>query len=534
MALLDELFGGTPPTPEDMQVLVQRLAQLQQQPQMGSQGITVSNPETLDAVEQFRRRAQATQMQGDGVVEAQRLNQGIQERAAANRATEARAATRASASPQSGPSGLEQLGAFLAGGSQGDGLLSAIGHGIGNVSAKNKAAETDNMTMKALVSKGLDPETAQLAVRNPAIMKEMMTLFSRDPPKTIDLPGAFGQTQSLYWDPATKKYKPMAGVVDGSRPTGTQMAAQAAVAASEGVPANQATSTAQTGTVPSAAPAKAVAPNLSTDGNHVIGNAVAKAPEGYVHKLAENGSGYLYTQDGRPVFEPKAEVEARSRIGEKRADERREAERSLGSVKDVIQSARNAADKPGFEGGLNLGRSKLNVGINTPFGMLGGDVTTPVKQVARWSDPNNPAWAAHDEIMQQKRALELRATQMFMKGQGAVTENERKLVEEAIGQLEMSSNAADYQFRLNRVERLMEAMNNPMPGAVTAADKDKGGTSPSEAEIYSLINNDGTYSTEKAHAMAKRFNVKPAEFDKYVQEIFRRRDPQPQATGGRF
>ena len=70
-----------------------------------------------------------------------------------------------------------------------------------------------------------------------------------------------------------------------------------------------------------ASPAAPVAPlgtplttpirSMPTEGDYVIGQAVPKAPEGYVHKLAANGQGYLYTREGRPVFESKAEVDAR-------------------------------------------------------------------------------------------------------------------------------------------------------------------------------------------------------------------------------
>jgi hypothetical protein len=44
-----------------------------------------------------------------------------------------------------------------------------------------------------------------------------------------------------------------------------------------------------------------------------IGPAVPKPPEGFVHKLAPDGSGYLYGQDGQPLFEPKSAAEERGK-----------------------------------------------------------------------------------------------------------------------------------------------------------------------------------------------------------------------------
>ncbi|MFM9850138.1 MAG: hypothetical protein ACKVP3_23650 [Hyphomicrobiaceae bacterium] len=506
MALLDELFGGTPPTPEDVQALVQKLVQLQQQPQMGTNEVTVSNPGTLAAVEQFRRAqaAQAAQTQGDGAAEAQRLNQGVQERAAANRMAES--------NPQRAPGGLEQLGVFLAGGSQGDGLLSAIGHGISNVSAKSKSAETENMTARALMAKGLDQETATLAVRNPEIMKQMIPMFSRSAPQTIDVPGPFGQMQSLYWDPATKKYRSATSLIEG-QPTATVRAQQAAQAAEQGaMPAVAESQAAASNGVPAAPAAKAVGPNMTEDGQHVIGNAVAKAPDGYVHKLAPNGTGYLYTPEGRPVFESKAEVDARGKNTEKHleaADKQVKAgEQVAGAIdqltrlpmdfgKQALERAIgpwSATDpNPASQAGIwGTGISVDNLGRNIARGI--GEVSAKMEGGAAPTEVRDRIETVTKNLAAVMKPL-VRAP-----GEGAWSDKDQANLEAQIGMLTRARSAEEYERRLSDIrENISKVFKLQVPKAgevtrsanapITAEDDVTGieqlmqGLSPEKLEI---------------------------------------------------
>ena len=72
-----------------------------------------------------------------------------------------------------------------------------------------------------------------------------------------------------------------------------------------------------------------------------VGPAVPKAPDGFVHKLAPDGAGYLYGQDGSPVFETKTEADERAKANVKRdvdAPEKRTTQKQVsGNLNDIAK-----------------------------------------------------------------------------------------------------------------------------------------------------------------------------------------------------
>lgn len=72
----------------------------------------------------------------------------------------------------SGPSGGEIIGAILQGVG---GVAAPIGNLVAQTGAQGRQTETRNQTYDWLISKGVDPQEAQLAVTNPAIGKDVLT-----------------------------------------------------------------------------------------------------------------------------------------------------------------------------------------------------------------------------------------------------------------------------------------------------------------------------------------------------------------------
>jgi hypothetical protein len=246
-----------------------------------------------------------------------------------------------------------------------------------------------------------------------------------------------------------------------------------------------------------------------------IGAPVPKAPEGYVHQAAPGG-GFLYGPNGQPVFESKAEADARARIGEKRSDDQREADKQVSGVSAVINDARKLTETPGFNDALRLGKVSLNVGVPSPWGTIGGDIMEVPKSVARWAAPQQAGWAANDELKAVQNRLSLIVGRPLMKGQGSVSDSERTMVSDAIGGLSKSGSPADYQFRLNSVQRMIEDMNTS--GKLKpSAEYD---VRPSVSEIAGLIDtNNNTFSTDGLMKLAEKYNVSPIDMQDYVSNL---------------
>lgn len=443
----------------------------------------------------------------------------------------------------------ERLSAFGRGYSQG-GLVGAIGDAM--------QGGGDNATIRALMTRlNVDRDTARAIAGNPQLAP--ILFGNRTAPTIVKVPGPYGQSTDMVWNAQSGRLEPITsimapGATTQPRPQAASPGASGAAAPASAAPAPPALQAPMPPALnlggqmappaaPSAAPAPAagLAPAAAPTGapsarpaqptqdigDLVVGQAVPNAPEGYVHRLAPGGRGYLWTRDGQPVFESRVEAEARARLGERRADERAEATRQVGGVNSIVEQARRAVELPGFDAALTLGRQNLPVGVPTPWGTVGGNIMAPVHGIARNLDSQNPAWGTLDQIRATQRQLELLVTRPLMRGQGAVTDNERNMITEAIGQLSSASNAADYQFRLNGIQRMIEAMNRPGDGNVTAAAAE--GVRPTQAEIMALVGSGPygpTHSEDGIIALARKYNVRPNDMRAYVVGIINSSNPR--------
>lgn len=392
----------------------------------------------------------------------------------------------------------------------------------------DRQAAVKNETLGFLMKRGLSEADGRALIANPALLQATLPSLvgSKSEWKLEKIDDGYGVSRNVWVNPRTMETKPFEMGNAGGQPAPTAApAAPAPMPTAPGLPAPVQAPAIATPTAETAAPAPAAMPAMGTKAaealpaNATIGRAVPKAPEGYIHKAAPNGAGYLWDKTtGQPIFELKSEVESRAKIGEKRADMQLEADNQISGVKNVIADARKLSRSQSFDQALFLGRTTLDVGVGTPWGRLGGDVLAPVKQAARMYDPQNPAFSTFDELSAVQQRLNLLVARPLMKGQGQVTDGERKMISDAIGGLALSANAADYQFRLNSVERMIEDMNTGgklKPATVYNAR-------PTRDEISGVIDTkNNTFNTAGMEALAKKYNVDPMDMQNYIVEIDR-------------
>lgn len=92
------------------------------------------------------------------------------------------------------PQGSDYAGAFLQGLG---GIAKPIGALISSQSGNERAAQSKNQTYDWLINNGTDPTTAEMIVRNPDIMKVVLT---------EKFGGEYGKTGSVFQDPRTGKF----------------------------------------------------------------------------------------------------------------------------------------------------------------------------------------------------------------------------------------------------------------------------------------------------------------------------------------
>jgi hypothetical protein len=194
---------------------------------------------------------------------------------------------------------------------------------------------------------------------------------------------------------------------------------------------------------------------------------------------------------------------------------------NVASLETLIADGRRLASVPGFENALMLGRMNLNVGFNAgQYGNVGGNILAPVISGARMADPNNPSFSAYDAIGELQNRLNLSAGRAFLRGSGSVSNFERQMVTDAIGALGQASSPADFQFRLNSVTRMIQTLNS----GGRLSDSASFNLRPTEAEIATVINTrTNTFNTEALERLAQQYNVNPADLQRYIVELDRRR-----------
>ncbi len=132
--------------------------------------------------------------------------------------------------------------------------------------------------------------------------------------------------------------------------------------------------------------------------------------------------------------------------------------------------------------------------------------------------PEDPSWATLDDIRSAQQRLGLIIARPLMKGQGAVTEGERKMISDAIGVLDKATDPADYQFKLNSVEKMIDAMNGPAGSVTAAASK---GYKPNMTEVKSFWSepNDERRS-KRVDELAEKYNIVPADMIQYLIKVY--------------
>lgn len=424
--------------------------------------------------------------------------------------------------PDAEPNIWDHIGALSRGYDKG-GLLGGIAD-MANV-GRDKAVQ--NQTTAWLTQKLGDPGLAQMVARDPATLRALIPILAgpKSAPTIVEIPGQYGQTTKMVWNPQTSKLEPLSTITGGEQPAAGQVIAPVTT----GEPAKP-EARAPLPTVPGVnieKPVEAVPADAKPDPTKALpagfrkGNAVPKPPEGFIHKAAPDGTGFLYDERGQPVFESKAEADARAKGTEKRALDAVDQQNQTQGVRDLIGQARKISEMPGFNEALFLGRTSLNIGLPTPWGTIGGDLAAPVKQIARQVKPDHPGWQTNDEINAIQQRLGLLVARPLMKGQGAVTDGEREMIKTAIGDLSKAANSADFQFRLNSVERMIEAMNTGRQGSVTAAS---GAPSrPNQAEIAGSFYDDPKYGLKfkpgYVDALAKKYGIRETDMQSYLNNI---------------
>lgn len=185
MAKLSELFDGIGPQGDADSLFANPTVRKILDGLAGLPGISVSEPKQV--VERAPASVEAMPPARDLV---STVEQGAPYTASVPMET-ASVPARASASQSMAPrerSTIDKVGDFLAGLGQGNGaLLPAIGGGIRGMSSGDKAVETENLTVKMLMDKGLDQDTATAVTRNPTILQTVLTSITPERPKSFDL-----------------------------------------------------------------------------------------------------------------------------------------------------------------------------------------------------------------------------------------------------------------------------------------------------------------------------------------------------------
>jgi hypothetical protein len=188
-------------------------------------------------------------------------------------------------------------------------------------------------------------------------------------------------------------------------------------------------------------------------------------------------------------------------------------EQTTASLNTLIDNGRRIVDMPGFDRALDMSRMQMNI---SPAAGYGGNALSPVVQGLRLATASDPRWGTFDEITNLQARLDLQAGRAFLKGQGQVSNFERQMVKDAIGQLGRASGAADFQFRLNSVQDMI----NTLEDGGHLREGRTYGSRPTNDEIFAVINRDTRQVNQQAlQELAARYHVQPRDLDRYVYNV---------------
>jgi hypothetical protein len=413
------------------------------------------------------------------------------------------------------------------------------------------ATASDATPSAAPAMPSVDPRTrAQIGrlLANPATRQLGMAMVQQialQAPKIqeIETRDQFGRVQKIpaTYNPQTRRYEPLQ-LGGGQAPTGAPaagaMPAQA-VAPPQSTPAAPAAAQAPAGPMlggdglvtqslgevgasgiprPSATQPAAQAPEQTASGYRELSvnlNTLPKPQEGFVYDLGPNGLPQFDAQMN-PKMIPQKELETRATLEVKRGEAEQEAEQQKSGVANIISTARNMVAQPGFDEALRLGRADIG---SIPLPYSGGEGFSPAQggyAIARATNPDAPVWGVMDDIAATQSRLKAVVARPLFKGQGQVSDSERRMITEMIGSLSKASSRADYQFRLNSVERMIDDMH---AGKMKAADAYSARPTTEELKgIYGLP--DEAAISRKVADLAKKYNVPIDDMSQYVISQF--------------
>jgi len=252
----------------------------------------------------------------------------------------------------------------------------------------------------------------------------------------------------------------------------------------------------------------------AADPGYIVGPPAPKPPEGYVQKLAPDGSGFLYAADGTPIAESKVEADSRARLAEKRAANLDITKEAVGRTRDTIQNMKQSlANMPSMEDALALNRRRLE--YSTPGWLGKADPTTVQQQLERIKSPEDPAWRAVAALKSAQNQLALQAMQLLPQ-KGSQSDKDAARVENAIGDLENATSVADLQLRFNRVHNMILQST---PGS---SKEDYLPESPTIEEFQKAVNTDNwTFRAKEIESLAKKYGLRNYDVQKLAFDALR-------------
>jgi hypothetical protein len=227
-----------------------------------------------------------------------------------------------------------------------------------------------------------------------------------------------------------------------------------------------------------------------------IGPAVPKSPEGYVHKLAPNGAGYLYGQDGQPVFETKTEAEERAKLvisNEGDAQSRSKASQGFSNMLGELKMAPQQYGKHAFERAIGPWSASTVQTEDEKGGFWGSGLSmNSVGQgIARANAELDAAFqggAAPTEVRDSVETKLLNLATLakpFVRkpGEGAWTDADQANLEKIVGKASRAKTVDEYNRRVEEAERVLQKAFSVKIPKVEAAPKTANAPKTAEEDV---------------------------------------------------
>lgn len=203
---------------------------------------------------------------------------------------------------------------------------------------------------------------------------------------------------------------------------------------------------------PSASPAPAAA---QPPADLVVGGPVPKAPDGFVHKQAPDGRGFLYQADGTPVLEPKSQADERGKTAAGMEQMPRVAEQFRGGIEQLSRFPEEFGTQA-FERAIGPWQADAD---SEGVGTVGGIVNYFGQLFARADaemDALKKGGASPTEVRDRigtatKNLAAVMKPLIRKPGEGAWTDKDQANLEKQIGELSRSRSVGEYERRLGDI-----------------------------------------------------------------------------------